>query len=93
GAALCSTGSTLLSSDIYRNSEVSSKMACSAADASHIPQLDSISVAQNNTGTLLSPFDGLPWKVKKGGKSSTDFMERLLVPYIQDEMHFKWQIA
>ncbi|GAU38394.1 hypothetical protein TSUD_147620 [Trifolium subterraneum] len=58
GAALCSTGSTLLSSHIYRNSEVSSKMACSAADAAHIPPLDSISVAQNNTGALLSPFDG-----------------------------------
>ncbi|PNY05009.1 hypothetical protein L195_g001445 [Trifolium pratense] len=93
GAALCSTGSTLLSSHIYRNSEVSSKMACSAADAAHIPPLDSFSVAQNNTGTFLSPFDGLPWKVKMGGKSSTDFIESLSVPYIQDEMHFKWHIA
>lgn len=37
---------------------MSCEMACPAADAAEVPQVDSFSVAQNNTGALLSPFDG-----------------------------------
>lgn len=33
-------------------------MACPAADGAQVPPVDSISVAQNNTGAFLSPFDG-----------------------------------
>lgn len=31
--------------------------ACPAANGTEFPQLDSFSVAENNTGTKLSPFD------------------------------------